>query len=525
MNNVFKNIYVMLLCSTLSLISGTTYAQAQELKENASKYATTLQLVNLFYTDSVDSQHLTEVAIKSLLEELDPHSVYMDPQETKEANEPLAGNFEGIGVQYQMLEDTITVISPVSGGPSEKVGIMPGDKIVEIDGENATGKSITTSWVQKRLRGPKDSEVTVKVVRSGINELLDFTIVRDVIPLYSVDAHYMVNEEIGYIKLSKFARTSVDEFDAALQALQEQGMTKLIFDLRNNSGGYLDVAISLSDEFLSNDKLIVYTEGRSYPKQVAKATEEGDFENGDIVVLINEGSASASEIVSGAIQDWDRGKIVGRRSFGKGLVQRPFKLADSSEIRLTVARYFTPSGRCIQKPYDNGNEDYFNDLANRLKHGELDNADSISFPDSLKYYTSSGRVVYGGGGIMPDVFVPLDTTDMSDYYKKLNIKAVAAKFAMQYVNDNRNKLTKKYKSSDKFIEDFTLTDEILSQFFEYANEQGVEYDEEGYNTSKSIIDTQLKAFIGRDLFDIAIFYRIINPLSDEFNVAIDLLTE
>ena len=503
----------------------TSFSQSVELKSNVNKLATVFQCIDYFYTDTVDIEGLTETAIKAALKELDPHSVYMDKEETKEANEPLNGNFEGIGVQYQLNHDTIVVISPVSGGPSEKVGIIAGDKIVEVNGENATGKSVTINWVQKHLRGPKGSPVNVKVVRQNVPELLDFTIIRDVIPLYSVDAHYMVDKNIGYIKLSKFARTSIEEIADALNDLRSQGMKKLIFDLRNNSGGYLDVAVSVADQFLPIGKLIVYTQGRMSPKKDAVATADGIFEDGDLVILINEGSASASEIVSGAVQDWDRGTLVGRRSFGKGLVQRPFSLADSSQIRLTIARYYTPSGRCIQKPYDGGSEEYFKELSERLKHGEFVNQDSISFPDSLKYTTASGRTVYGGGGIMPDVFVPLDTTAFSSYYKSLNVKGLQAKFCIDYVNSHRKELNKKYPDSKTYIDKFKVTDDIVNDFISFVEKNDIEKDMDGYNQSKNIIDTQLKALIGRDLFDMNTYYQIANPLSDEFNIAIELLNK
>ena len=527
MKSLLKKILFVSFCLLFIFNPEEIFSQKPNDKDDyhnaINKFGTIYQLINIYYTDTVNNNELIEGAIRKMLEELDPHSVYMDAKEAQAANEPLAGNFEGIGIQYQMLKDTLVVISPITGGPSEKVGIIAGDKIVEIDGQNATGKSITTSWIQSHLKGPKGTPVKVKVVRQDYKELLDFTIIRDVIPLYSIDAYYMVSDNIGYVKLSKFARTSVDEFNEAVNKLRAKGMKKLILDLRNNSGGYLDIAISLADEFLPAGKLIVYTQGRNSPRKDAIATSVGNFETDDVVVLINEGSASASEILSGAIQDWDRGTIIGRRSFGKGLVQRPFTLNDSSQIRLTIARYYTPSGRCIQKPYKNGSEAYFNDLENRYKHGEFENADSISFPDSLKYYTSGGRVVYGGGGIMPDIFVPYDTTSYSSYYKKLNIKGILVKFTSEYVDGNRKSLSKHYASSDDFIKSFVVNDDLMKKFFNFAENAGVPYDADGYQKSKNIIDTQIKALIGRDLFDIGTYFEVVNSLSDEYNIAIKTL--
>ena len=387
------------------LFSGHVQAQQREWaplnpKTTTQKYSTLLFLINNFYMDTVNMQQLTEKAIIATLKDLDPHSTYISKRDLERANEPLVGSFEGIGITFQLFKDTILVIAPVPGGPSDKVGILAGDKIIKVNGEKAFGPHITNDWVMKHLRGKKGSKVVVSIYRNGVRGLLDFTIVRDVIPLKSLDAAFMLNKTTGYIKLNRFARESKQEFDVAIEKLKQQGMKNLIFDLRGNSGGYLATAQSVADEFLGPKKLIVYTEGVHSPRQNLYSSHAGNFETGKLIVLINEGSASASEIVSGALQDWDRAVLIGRRSFGKGLVQRPFRLPDGSVVRLTVARYHTPSGRWIQKPYNKGVDEYYRDLEERMKHGELIHPDSIHFPDSLKFHTVSGRTVYGGGGIM-----------------------------------------------------------------------------------------------------------------------------
>jgi len=357
----------------------------------------------------MDVPGLTEKAIVQTLRELDPHSAYIPKKQVEKSNETLVGSFEGVGLTFQLFKDTILVIAPIPGGPSDKVGIMAGDKIVTVDSVDAFGKDITNSWVMDHLRGEKRTHVVVGIYRRGNNELIEYEIIRDKIPINSLDAAFMLDGNTGYIKLNRFAKQSLTEFNDAITSLKQQGLKNLIFDLRGNSGGYLGTAMDITDEFLEQNKLIVYTQGTHQERQELNATSKGEFEEGKLVVLINEGSASASEIVSGAVQDWDRGVLIGRRSFGKGLVQRQFKLPDGSVVRLTVARYYTPSGRCIQKPYDNGVEEYYKDFGNRMENGETFHADSIHFPDSLKYQTNSGRTVYGGGGVMSDIFMPLDT--------------------------------------------------------------------------------------------------------------------
>lgn len=405
-----KKLFTLFICS---LFIGA-HAQNKLLNSPSRKLQLAEFAISNLYVDKVDEGKLVEAAIIRMLEELDPHSTYSDPEEVKRLNEPLQGNFDGIGIQFNMATDTLFVIQPVSGGPSEKVGILAGDRIIQVNDTVIAGVKMSTEEVMRRLRGPKGSKVNVKVQRNGVNELLPFTIKRDKIPVYSLDATYMVNSTTGYIRISRFAATTGDEFRTALHKLQSQGMKDLILDLQGNGGGYLNAAIEVCDQLLGKKELIVYTEGRRNPRSEFEAKGDGDFLNGRLVVLVDEYSASASEIVTGAIQDWDRGIVVGRRTFGKGLVQRPIDLPDGSMIRLTVARYYTPSGRCIQKPYESV-EQYNRDLIERYNRGEMLSADSIHFPDSLKARTLKlGRTVYGGGGIMPDYFVPIDTTMYTD---------------------------------------------------------------------------------------------------------------
>ncbi len=508
-----------------TLLTMKSFSQDLSSQEGAQKFKSVLDYIDYYYVDSTKSKKLVEDAIVGMLETLDPHSVYIPKEDLKETNEPLAGNFEGVGIQFNLLYDTITVISPISGGPSEKVGIVSGDKIIKIDGKNFAGMKIKNDDVIKNLRGPKGTKVTVSILRSGLIELLDFTIVRDKIPLYSIDATYMATPTVGYIKLSRFAQTSMDEFAASLATLKSKGAKDLILDLNDNGGGYLNIAFEIADQFLSDGKLIVYTEGLKSPKKSYQATSRGAFEKGRVVVLIDEGSASASEIVSGAMQDWDRALLIGRRTFGKGLVQNQFNLPDSSAMRLTIARYYTPVGRCIQKPYDGKIEDYYKDLNNRFKHGELTNADSIKFPDSLKYSTPNKKIVYGGGGIMPDIFIPIDTTKSSTYYTNLIRKGILNQFTLSYLDKNRKDLYAKYPTLEAYKANFKVTDELMNQLIAAAEKEKIKKDEKGLAVSGEIIKLQMKALLARDLWKNDSYYEVINEINDAYKKALEVLTD
>jgi carboxyl-terminal processing protease len=501
------------------------YAQSAESKLEIQKLATVMQIIDFAYVDSVDLREVVDEAINSSLKELDPHSAYIPKEDVERTNEPLEGSFEGIGVTFQIYQDTIMVIAPVEGGPSESVGIMAGDKIVIIDDEDATGEKITNQWVMDHLRGAKGTKVDVGIIRRGKKEILDFTITRDKIPLNSIDATFMLDNNIGYIKLNRFSKSSAEEFAESVNELKKKGMSDLILDLRGNSGGYLGIAIELADEFLPFGKLIVYTEGVKAPRQEYDATPLGNFERGRLVILIDEGSASASEIVSGAVQDWDRGLIMGRRSFGKGLVQRPFNLPDGSVIRLTTSRYYTPSGRSIQKPYENGKDEYLRDLYNRYQHGELIYADSIKFPDSIKYFTDNGRTVYGGGGIMPDVFIPWDSTWVSDYYSDLRRAGVINRYTLQYVDEDRSRLLKQYPDLQSFKGDFELDELMMKDFFEMAMEDSVEFDESGWEASGKLIRRQLKAMIARNLWNVSAYYEVMWEIDEAILQAKQVLSD
>lgn len=451
------------------------FAQPKSTKEfrNANtRMGQTLQIIDYFYVDKADFDKISQKGVEAILKELDPHSVFISKDEVAAMNEPLVGNFDGIGVSFQLHSDTIHVVDVISGGPSEKVGLLAGDKIVRVDGENATGDSIKEDWVRKHLRGDKGTKVKVDIIRGNRKEPIAFTITRDKIPINSIDTWFMVSKQTGYVKLNRFAQNSAEELRDALKDLKKQGMKQLILDLRSNGGGYLGTAFEICDEFLSGDKLIVYTEGEKSPRQELRAEVKGSFESGRLVVMVDEYSASASEILSGAVQDWERGVLVGRRTFGKGLVQRPFDLADKSQIRLTTSRYYTPSGRCIQKPYEDGVEEYRNDYYNRLTHGELSNADSVHFPDSLRYTTSGGRTVYGGGGIMPDVFVPIDTSRASDYLINLRSKGLFNTYALTWAEENRETFLKKAPTYEQFSEQYEKMN-VLDDFKAFAAKEGV----------------------------------------------------
>jgi carboxyl-terminal processing protease len=498
----------------------TTHVQAQQVS-NAQKIDALLNMITYAYVDSINENKITDDAIRNLLKELDPHSVYIPAEELKEVNEPLVGKFEGIGVQFNILDDTIMVTQTISGGPSEKLGIRAGDRIVKIDAETVANIGIKNSDVLKRLRGDKGTKVHVSIFRRSNKDLLEFTITRDKIPLYSVDASYMAAPGIGYIKINKFADSTVDEFKEALKTLKEQNMTSLILDLTGNGGGYLNRAIELADEFLPNGKRIVYTEGKNNTRQDSYSTSAGGWEKGKTVVLVDEGSASASEIVSGALQDWDRALVIGRRTFAKGLVQKPYPLPDGSAVRLTIARYYTPSGRCIQKHYEAGDENYDMDLSMRYQHGELYSADSIKFNDSLKYETNGGRLVYGGGGIMPDIFVGLDTSMSSKYYDDLRRNGIINDFTLNYVDENRASLLQQYPDVYELKKKFDVTDEFMNKFHAYAEKKKVSKDETGYKTSELLIRTQIKALVARDLWNTNAYYVIINDINAFYKKALE----
>ena len=488
--------------------------QAQaKAQMNAQKFATTLYLIENFYVDTANIDKVTEDAIIAALKELDPHSAYISKKDVEKANEPLVGSFEGIGVTYQLIRDTITVISPTAGGPSEKAGIMAGDQFIKIDGEESFGPKIDNEFVQNHLRGKKGTKVVVSVKRGNNTELIDFEIVRDKIPLNSINAYYMLDNSVGYIKLDRFAQESTQEFKDALGKLQTQGMKSLVLDLRGNTGGYLNTAIELVDQFIGADQLvidkqlIVFTEGIHSPRQEWRSTKDGDYITGKLVVLIDEGSASASEILSGAIQDHDRGVLIGRRSFGKGLVQRPFNLPDGSQIRLTTSRYYTPSGRCIQRPYDKGVEDYYKEMTKRLEHGEYYHADSIHFPDSLKYKTDAGRTVYGGGGIMPDIFIPVDTAYNSKLYTNLVRKGTLSRFTTDYGLKHHDEIKAQYGDFERFNKNFTA-EHLVDELKKAAANDKVEWSDEQYAHSKEFLLLQIKALIARNVWETGTYYQV-----------------
>lgn len=498
-----------------------------KMSEGSKKVATTMAVIENLYVDKVDDGKLAEDAIKSLLEKLDPHSTYISAEEVREMNEPLEGNFDGIGISFNMLTDTLYVIETIAGGPSEKVGLRAGDKIIYVNDSLIAGVKRSTKYVMSQLKGPKGTKVDVKVLRRGVPDLLDFRITRAKIPVYSIDATYMVDESTGYIRVVRFGATTSKEFRDALAKLQNVGMKNLILDLEYNGGGYMDPAIDLSDEFLDKDKLIVYTEGRSQSRREWKSTDKGLFEKGKLIILINEGSASASEILSGAVQDWDRGVIVGRRSFGKGLVQRPIPLPDESMIRLTVARYYTPTGRSIQKPYTNGDSKSYNlDILDRMNKGELMHADSIHLPDSLKYKTLlKQRTVYGGGGIMPDYFIPADTSRYTPLLREMSLRGVVNKVAYSEVDNNRDEILKTFSNKDDFRENYQVSDAMLEKVKHAIAEEKIEYKEDEFQKSKESVCIQLKGLLARDIYDMETLVRILNEDSDSFKKAYEIIKD
>lgn len=521
---MFKRILPIVL--GILFLSSCVFGQFRPSPEGV-KFERTLQLIEGLYVDDVDGQKLTEAAIRGMLKELDPHSSYLNKEEVKAMNEPLQGNFEGIGISFNLLTDTLYVMEVISGGPSQKVGIMPGDKIIYVNDTLIAGVKMNNQDIISKLRGPKGTVVNVKVYRKSSPELIPFRIVRDRIPITSIDAAYMISDNIGYIRLSRFGVTSGDEFREAEKNLRSRGMKHLIVDLTDNGGGILQTANDIADEFLEADKLIVYTEGKNQPRFTMNATGNDEMKGGRLVILVNEASASASEILAGAIQDWDRGVIVGRRTFGKGLVQRQLPLPDGTMIRLTIARYYTPSGRCIQKPYVNGDQEAYNmDFVNRYNHGELFRADSIHFPDSLKYTTLvNKRTVYGGGGIMPDYFVPIDTTSSTLLHAKLNAMGVIYRAAQMEVDNRRQQLLQQYPDVDSFDKNYQVDETMITRLKQLSKEEKIDWNDAQFAISRPLMFVQLKALMGRDLYDASAFYRIINEENNIFLEGVKIISD
>lgn len=512
---------------TLILISffvGNISAQFP-VSQGARKLMSTMTLIENMYVDTINEKSFADDAIVSILKELDPHSSYMTAESVAEMNEPLEGNFDGIGISFNLMTDTLYVIETIVDGPSERVGILPGDRIIAVNDTAIAGVKMSTRDVMKRLKGPKGTKVNVTVLRRGVDEPLKFQITRAKIPIYSLDAAYMIDDKTGYIRLSRFGATTMTEFKEALSKLQKEGLQNLILDLESNGGGYMNAATELADEFLSKDKLLVYMEGANQPRVNDSSTSKGMFESGKLVVLVDEGSASASEIVSGALQDWDRGVVVGRRTFGKGLVQRQFPLPDGSVIRLTVARYYTPTGRSIQKPYTTGDQESYNkDLIDRYNRGEMMNADSIHFPDSLKYKTLvNNRIVYGGGGIMPDYFVPIDTTFYTDYMGRINAMGIIYRTALNEVDINRSNLLNQYPTVEEFKVKYDVPEELLQKMIQMATDDKIEYNDEQYQKSKDFIKRRIKSYIARDLYTNEAFFKIINEESNIFKRGLEII--
>jgi len=526
MNNIKKAVLLTLLIGQ-SAIGSAQFRMNMGDESPLRKLQFAEMAITNLYVDSVDEKKLAEDAIRGMLDKLDPHSSYLTPKEVKDLNEPLSGNFEGIGVQFNMIEDTLLVIQPVTNGPSEKVGIIAGDRIVSVNDTAIAGVKMSKEEIMKRLRGPKGTVVRLGIVRQGIKDLLKFTVVRDRIPVKSVDAAYIIRPGIGYIRVGSFGATTHQEFLESIEKLQAQGMKDLILDLQENGGGYLKAAVDIANEFLEAGDLIVYTEGRRVPRTEYTADGNGVFRQGKVVVLVDSYSASAAEIVTGAVQDQDRGLVVGRRTFGKGLVQRPIDLPDGSMIRLTIAHYYTPSGRCIQKPYTKGdNKDYAMDMVNRLKSGELTNADSIHFADSLKYETlREHRTVYGGGGIMPDYYVPLDTTLYTKFHRELAAKSIVIQQNLRYVDNHRKELQGRWTDFADFKANYEVPQTLIDAIIADGEKQGVKPRDEA-ELAKTIpyLSLQLKALIARDLWDMSEYFSVFNERNAMVNKALEVLT-
>lgn len=522
-----KYLAAAVICAAATFGISAQHSRSNSASRQQQKLLMVENIVNNLYVDNVDEEKIVENAVRGILENLDPHSSYSTKEETTSSQETMQGSFSGIGIQFNMQKDTLYVVQTIAGGPSEKVGILPGDRFIAVDDSIIAGRKLKNTDIMKRLRGPKGTKVNIKVKRGSNAELLEFRITRDDIPLNSIDAVYMADGKTGYIRLSRFAATSYKEFKDAITKLKKQGMQQLILDLTDNGGGYMQIAAQIANEMLNRGNLIVYTQGRKSPRQNLNADGSGTFRTQKVVVMINQFSASASEILSGAVQDWDRGVVVGRRSFGKGLVQREFLLPDSSSFRLTIARYYTPSGRNIQKPYVKGDrEDYDKDIIDRYNHGELQSADSIHFADSLKHTTLRlHRTVYGGGGIMPDVFVPLDTTQYTDYHRRLVAKGIIPQFALRYVDKNRADLKAQYPDAQKFIKEFTVTDEMLNNLVDAGKAEKVDFDKSQFAKSKEMLRTFVKAAIANDLFSTGAYFQIVNEQNDIYKEALSIIND
>lgn len=511
MKLIFRKTIVLSLAGFIVLMANSGL-KAQDVQENAMKFGRLLRLIESFYVDSTKINDLTEKAIVEVLRNLDPHSIYISKAEVEKMNEPLQGNFEGVGISFNVFRDTLMVVSIIPGGPSEKVGMRAGDRIVQVDAKAIANIGLKNTDVYDLLKGKKGTKVDLKIKRKGEPNLLDFTVIRDKIPINSLDASYLMNDNTGYIKLNKFSATTSSEFTEAIKNLKTKSkLTNLILDLRGNGGGYLNAAVELADQFLDANKLVVYTSGLHSEKKEFNATGSGDLEQSKLVVLIDELSASASEIVAGAIQDWDRGVLIGRRSFGKGLVQQPFPLTDGSMIRLTTAHYYTPSGRCIQKPYSDGVDDYQKDYQHRVEKGELFSKDSIVLNKSEKFSTKlNKRTVYGGGGIMPDFFVPLDTSKYYIYYNSLNRKNVVYPAALDLVDKNRADFRMKYPDFKTFSQKFEVTDEMVNKIIDDGEKEGIKKDEKSIAFARPLLKKLIKGLIARDLFTSSEYWQVMN---------------
>ena len=516
-----KSLFLLYLGISFSYFGQLNNGPA-ELKKLEEVYT----YIHHMYVDDVNSKAITEAAIAAALEKLDPHSTYISREDVDDANQSINGNFVGVGIRFQLLKDTLMVVATIPGGPSEKIGLRPGDKIIKVDGVPVANVKLKNSQVREKLMGELGSKVRVEVLRKNEKNLLNFVITRDKIPLNSVDCYYMISPETGYLKLNSFSHTTTDEVKAGLKDLVSKGMKNLILDLQDNGGGVMYAAKTVCDEFLSDDKLVVYSEGKRQPRQNLNCDTKGSFEKGKLIILVNENSASASEIVSGAIQDWDRGLIIGRRTFGKGLVQRPIGLSDGSEIRLTIARYFTPSGRNIQKPYEVNSEEYHKDFLRRLAHGELTIQDSIKFPDSLKFQTKiKKRTVYGGGGIMPDIFVPLDTAEFTPYFRSVLSAGIFNSFCLTYVDKNRDNLKAMYPTFDSYNANFQCDKKIMDDFFAYISKEQPElkFNDKEFAESEKSFHLFIKSLIAQDTWGTTEFYKIYNSRNAILNKALETL--